>query len=154
MVCCAACGGDGKQAELRLDVQGDSVWLYLKAPSGIRGAVALDTNAPLVKQALLEIAELPDQYHACSACEGDGEFERECELRFDIDPGTPATGLSGPPENYDPGCGPAISKIAVFFEGNDVTAYVQNIEAASEYACENWEAPEPDYSDYGPEDIE
>ncbi len=144
---CRKCGGDGKMAELRLDVQGESVWLYVKSPSGTHGAVVLNTASQTVYEALLEVAALPDQHHDCTECEGNGEIERECELRFDIDPGEPATGMSGPPENYDPGYGPEIAKIAVFVGDEDVTAFI-DIEAASEYACEHWEAPEPDYPDY------
>jgi hypothetical protein len=154
---CSECGGDGKHAELRLDVQGDGVWLYVKSPTGIRGAVALDHLAsPLVRQALLDIAALPEQRHDCTACEGDGEREMTCELRFDIDPGTPATGFSGPPENYDPGEGPTVHKLAAFINGEDVTKRMANPEAADEFICENWSDGVPDYGgepDYDPEDL-
>jgi hypothetical protein len=153
---CSECGGDGKHAELRLDVRDDGIWLYVKSPNGIRGAVALDTRAPLVRQALLDVAALPEQRHDCTACEGDGEREMLCELRFDIDSGTPATGFSGPPENYDPGEGPTVHKLAAFINGEDVTKRMANPEAADEFICENFSAPEPDYDDcpdYDEEDL-
>lgn len=89
----------------------------------------------------------------CEACEGTGEVPLTCELRFDIDPGEPPTGMSGPPEYSDPGYGPEIHKINAFIEGKDVTGHLANIEDADEFICEMWEAPEPDYPDYpDPED--
>jgi hypothetical protein len=91
--------------------------------------------------------------NACAQCDGTGELELDCELRYDIDAGTPESGLSGPPENYDPGCGPEINKIAAFIDGVDVTERCVNIDDASELMCETWEPPAPDYPDYGPEDL-
>ncbi len=83
----------------------------------------------------------------CATCDGDGSRELNCMLHFDILPGEPPSGLSGPPEFSDPGCGPEITKIMAKIDGVDKTALLENIEAADEFICDKWEAPEPDRSD-------
>lgn len=67
---------------------------------------------------------------------------------FDWAPGNPPSGLSGPPENYDPGDGDDFVIITSGeIAGDDLPDHI--VEQLIEWLDENWDRPEPDY---GPED--
>lgn len=73
----------------------------------------------------------------CPACNGEGAVILDCEVIFDIDPGTPPT-IGGPPEMCDPGEGPYVTKMVVFHNDVDVTHLVSDIEAVDDYIVNEW----------------
>jgi hypothetical protein len=71
-------------------------------------------------------------------------------VTFDYSPGTPATGLSGPPENYDPGEGPMVEVVSTSYDVGPLCGLAAHeIEKVEEWLAENFEPPEdgPDADD-------
>lgn len=48
------------------------------------------------------------------------EFDTNLEVDYDFTPGSPATGMSGPPENYDPGEECTVDITSVEYEGVEI----------------------------------
>lgn len=48
------------------------------------------------------------------------EFDAKLSVDYDYMPGTPESGVSGPPENYDPGDAGSVDITCIMFEGNDI----------------------------------
>ena len=83
--------------------------------------------------------------------EGDSDEDHMIEVEFDWTPGTPATGFSGPPENYDPGSDDEFEIVGAAYKlEGDVCVPLglapHEEEAVVDYLYENWERPaeEPD----------
>ncbi len=71
----------------------------------------------------------------------------EVDVAFDWTPGSPATGMFGPPENYDPGSADEFYIVgAVQILPNGTTAPFMSCdewdEKIAEYLEENWERPD------------
>ncbi len=69
----------------------------------------------------------------------------EIEISFDYAPGSPPSGMTGPPEHYDPGSG---EEFYVVDGGRRLTS-AQN-DAVVDWLEENWDRPdcEADLADY------
>ena len=82
--------------------------------------------------------------------------ETEVEITFSFTPGSAPSGLSGPPEHYDPGSGPEIDIEAVRLDPDpdpsapDVELTEAEIERFETWVAEN----EDDFLDDGPDEYE
>lgn len=74
-------------------------------------------------------------------------------VEFDFYRGTPASGMSGPPENYDPGEGPEFYVTASCYEsapGIPVLLADHEVDKVTDWLLENWTPPDdgPDPDDW------
>lgn len=90
---------------------------------------------------------VPDEHGsvACPKCDTEGVVELNCELRFDIIPGTPPI-LHGRPEDADTGDADEVTRFAVFIGDEDKTSEFRSLDEAHEFIYNKWTATEPDHS--------
>lgn len=79
--------------------------------------------------------------------------ERELEVTFDWVSGYPPAGLSGPPEDYDPGSGDEFYILSVAYIGPHDVHIPYGFGQADddkiiEWLDEHWERPEPEDYDF------
>lgn len=80
----------------------------------------------------------------------------QLEVKFGWAPGREPSGMSGPPENYDPGDGPDIEIREAKREGDEIALHLteEQEEALAEWIACNFIDDTDDGFDFGPEEYE
>lgn len=69
----------------------------------------------------------------------------ELEVTFDFTPGQEPSGMYGPPEHYDPGCGDEFLVLTVKYRGMVYGLEPEDEALVDNWLAEHWEPDEPDY---------
>lgn len=84
-----------------------------------------------------------------SVVDQDDDGDGELDVSFDWTPGQTASGMSGPPEDYDPGAADEFYIASVSYKYGDTLVAAkfspEEEDQLSEWLAENWDRPEPDY---------
>lgn len=85
---------------------------------------------------------MPATRHRRTFVRDDGETE--VEVSFEFTPGTPESGVSGPPEHYDPGSGPEFSDVEAVLLSDRATRIALTEAEIDRFETETVEDPDFD----------